>query len=96
MGKLPDRRTIKRLYETLKDAPPNLASLVVRPDGSFEAQFRQQGEPGSSGPHTPAVVGSTPAPATKLVPGSIFPDDQSPIDAADLTLNPIDLSDEAN
>ena len=85
------RPSLKRLYADLRDAPPNVASLEVTAEG-FKVTFREQrGAPGAEGPHTPVVAGSTPASATKLIAGTPFPDDESPIDVADLTLHPLDL-----
>lgn len=83
MAKLPRRDAIRGLYATLKDAPPNLAALSIGADGSVRAEFR---EPRSAPPS------ETAAPPPKLVEGTPFPDDGSPINAADLSLNPIDLS----
>ena len=91
MGKLPDRRTILRLFKLLEKAPPNVASLTLQPDGSFECTFRGA-EPARDLAETSMGGGAS----VKRVPGSIFPDDESPIDAADLVLNPIDLSEDAN
>lgn len=87
------RPSLKRLYADLRDAPPNVASLELTEAG-FRVTFFQQGGPGPSGSHTPATVGSTPAPATKLVKGTPFPDDDSPINVADLTLTPISLDED--
>ena len=86
MAKLPDPRTIRRLYKTLADAPGNLAALTIGRDGSMRAEF-VRAEMASEVSRTPAGA------ATKLVPGTVFPDDETPIDIADLTLNPIDLED---
>lgn len=88
------QRSLKKLYADLKAAPPNVASLELTADG-FKATFFQQGGTAPSGLHTPAIPGSTPGPATKLIPGTIFPDDGSPINAVDLVLSPISL-DETN
>ena len=85
--------SLKRLYAQLKDAPANIASLEVTEAG-FRVNFREQGGAAPSGPHTPAIVGSTPAPATKFVSGTPFPDDGSPIDVADLSLAKFSLEDE--
>jgi len=86
VGKLPRRDAFEGLYRTLAKAPPNVASLKVHADGSVEATFWREQEP------QPTVPG---APPPKLVPGTVFVDDDSPINAADLTLNPPDL-DERN
>jgi hypothetical protein len=83
--------SLKKLYAQLKDAPPNLASLEIAPDGRMKAEFRP---PGPVPTTTTTSPGAPPAPAVPLIPGTIFPDDKSPIDAADLTLHPIDLDEQ--
>ena len=35
--------SLKKLYAQLKDAPPNLASLEIAPDGRMKAEFRTPG-----------------------------------------------------
>lgn len=74
------RPSLKRLYADLKDAPANVASLEVTADG-FKVTFR--GPPGAPQPTAPVS-----APAPKLIPGTPFPDDNSPINPIDLVLCP--------
>jgi hypothetical protein len=84
---LPDPRTLQSYA-----AIPNVSAVEVRTDGTYRIEFHaKQGATAASGPHTPATVGSTPAPATeqvKLVPGTPFPDDNSPINPIDLVFFP--------
>jgi len=76
------RPSLKRLYADLKDAPSNVASLEVTEAG-FRVTFRGSEVPAPQAGST-ADVGRPVA----LLPGTPFPDDDSPIDAADLTLHP--------
>lgn len=76
------RPSLKRLYADLKAAPPNVASLEVS-DTGFKATFWP--------PEGARVPQSSPTASAKLVPGTPFPDDGSPIDSSELTLNPINL-----
>jgi len=86
------RPSLKRLYADLKDAPPNVASLEVTEAG-FRVTFKGE-SPGhfiGAAPLPPAAP-----PLVPLIPGTPFPDDDSPLDVADLTLHPIRLDDEQN
>jgi hypothetical protein len=87
--------SLKRLYATLKDAPANIASLKVSPDGGFEVSFRVEPTVVSPDPRHLVMSPMPPSKPVKLIPGTPFPDDDSPIDLADLTLTPPDL-DESN
>lgn len=86
MGKLPRRDAIEKLFAKLAHAPSNIASLTIGADGTVAATFF---------PSYPGIEQPAPA-AVKTIPGTIFPDDDSPINAADLVLNPISLDDDAN
>lgn len=79
--------SLKRLYASLKDAPTNIASLELTEAG-FKVTFREP--PGA--PDKPAAQ----AQPVSLIPGTVFPDDKSPIDAADLTLHPIGMDEPGN
>lgn len=86
--------SLKKLYASLKDAPPNIASLKVTDEG-FEVSFRDHGT-GDRSKVGDSALPAQQVPASKLVPGTPFPDDGSPINAADLVLSPIDLAETSN
>jgi hypothetical protein len=87
VAKLPRRDAIKRLFETFGSPPACVAAVDIKADGSVRFEYRA--ELVASNPSANAVVQTGP----KLVAGTPFPDDDSPINVADLTLNPIGLED---
>jgi hypothetical protein len=80
VAKLPRKDAVRRLFETFGSAPPNIAAISVGADGSVRVEYREV-----------SVAPAAPPAPVKFVPGTNIPDDGSPLNAADLTLNPIDL-----
>lgn len=83
---LPDSRSLKRLYEVLARAPANVAAIQC---GEFRVEFRAP----QAAVVQPRQEHARPV---DLVPGTPFPNDDSPLNPIDLVLFPPPIGHEAS
>jgi hypothetical protein len=76
-------------------AIPGISAVEIDANGRFRIEFHaeQEGKVFIAPPAPMSTPSAPIGPSVKLVPGTPFPDDGSPIDLADLTLTPPDLDD---